>query len=200
MKDVSRHLFCLGLAGIFSLAAACDDNASDEDADATTDPVEDQEVTDVTPDPTPDVTPDPTPDAEPDTEPDVEPDSAETYTVSGEVSRTITTCPPATDGLGTLCLSLRGTVGDPDSEVAGVIIEDVDMSTYTNVVPFTILDVPDGTWQLIGFMDDDEGGCDEGIESGDFLAGLPPSPDWVEVVVDGADVTGLGLVFNNKAI
>ncbi len=67
------------------------------------------------------------------------------------------------------------------------------MSYPTNTVPFTITDVPDGTYQLYGLLDDDMTGCDD-VTTGDFY-----SSTCLSVTVAGCtDVTGLVLTFTSK--
>ena len=199
MKGLFQNWIIVLLMGVCLAAWSCGDSSSDEDADATSDPVAEGDTTDMTPDPEPDPvddpTPDPTPDPTEDPTPDPVPDSTETYTVSGTVGRTVATCPPATDGLGTICLSIRTTCDDPGTEVASAEVADADMSYPTLTTLFEILLVPNGILKLFGFMDDDNGGCAEGIESGDFHIG---ASGCVDVTVDGADVTGLSVVFNGK--
>ena len=198
MKGFFQDWIMVLLMGVCLAAWSCDGSSSDEDADAASDPVAEGDTTDVTPDPEPDPvddpTPDPTPDPTEDPTPDPVSDSTETYTVSGTVGRTIGTCPPVDDGIGTVCLSIRTTCDDPGTEVASAELPAVDMSYPTLTSIFEILNVPNGILKLFGFMDDDNGGCAEGIEIGDFHLG---ASGCIDVTVDGADVTGLMLTFNS---
>jgi hypothetical protein len=123
------------------------------------------------------------------------PDSSETYSVSGTVAREASsTCPPLSDGVGPLCVHILGTCGDMSSEVASLTIPSADMSWPTNTVEFTVTDVPDGSHQIFAYHDDDASGCDGTLTSGDFFLGDMCVP----VTVDGADVTGISITFNNK--
>ncbi len=115
--------------------------------------------------------------------------------VSGAAGRTFSTCPPAGNGVGDLCMFLLSDCADPDSTVASAVVLDADMSWPDNKIDFTVEEVPDGVWQLYGFLDDDGSGCEGGISNGDFfLAGA-----CVEVVVvDQRDVEGVVVTFDSK--
>jgi len=115
--------------------------------------------------------------------------------ISGVANREFSTCPPSGDGFGNLCVSLQGTCDDFGTEVASFSVADADMSWPTNEVAFELTGVPDGTWQLYAWLDDDAGGCEGGGGAGDFIVlGL-----CVEVEVAGqADVTDLAITFNTK--
>ena len=115
--------------------------------------------------------------------------------ISGMANREFSTCPPSGDGIGTLCVSLQGTCDDFGTEVASAEVTGADMSWPTNEVPYELTGIPDGTWQLYAWLDDDEAGCAGGAGSGDFIVlGL-----CMEVEVTGQqDVTGLAVTFNTK--
>jgi hypothetical protein len=115
--------------------------------------------------------------------------------ISGDVGREVSTCPPNQDGIGALCMFLLQTCGDMDSVIASSELADADMSWPTNTVAFEIEGIPDGTWQLWGYLDDDGSGCDGEPTYGDFyLEGA-----CVEVVVtDQEDVTGILVTFDSK--
>ena len=116
-------------------------------------------------------------------------------TVSGTAERTLATCPPIHGGIGTLCLSLRTTCDDANSEVAGAEVPNGNMSFPGNQVNFQIQNVPDGTFQLYGFLDDDESGCDGALTTGDFSL----AAGCIQVTVTNQqDVTGVSLVFDVK--
>jgi len=115
--------------------------------------------------------------------------------VSGEAGREFSTCPPNQDGKGTLCFFLLETCYDLSSAVSTMALEDADMSWPTNTVAFELSEVPDGTWQLWGFLDDDSSGCDGDITYGDFYL----EDGCLEVTVtDQADVTGIEVTFDSK--
>ena len=115
--------------------------------------------------------------------------------VSGRAGREFSTCPPAGNGVGDLCLYLLTDCADPFSDVASTVVPDADMSWPDNLVDFTIEGVPDGVWQLYGFLDDDGSGCEGGVSNGDFYL----ADECVEVeVVDQQDVTGVLIKFNSK--
>ncbi len=155
-----------------------------------------------TPDGTTDTLTEPAVDVVEDAEPEVVdepaddpvPETSETYSVSGTVGRDYATCPPIYGGIGTLCVHILGTCGDMTSEVASTTVPNADMSWPTNTVNFTVPDVPDGSWQLFTYHDDDESGCNGTLTTGDFYSG----DMCVAVTVDGADVTGVAVTFNNK--
>jgi hypothetical protein len=105
--------------------------------------------------------------------------------------------------MGTLCLSLRATCNDASSEVASTTVANADMwgpidgppGWNSPPVPYSIPNVPDGTWQLFALLDKDGSGCDT-ITTGD----LHDSAGCVQVVVSGGnDVTDVELEFNNNA-
>ena len=113
--------------------------------------------------------------------------------VSGSSYRTWDTCPPTSDFVGTFCLVLAGTCEDVPGAVASAEVPDADFgNAKSDVVEWEIAQVPDGTWQLWGFLDDDATGCTEPTE-GDLAS------DCQEVVVTaGADVTSLVLELVTK--
>lgn len=114
--------------------------------------------------------------------------------VSGTVGRDVSTCPPGQDGIGNLCLFLLEDCDDFGSDGASANIAGVDMSVFTNTVPFEITEVPDGNWYLYGFLDDDGSGCDGDVTSGDFW-----EEDCIEVIVeDQTNVTGIEFIFWSK--
>jgi hypothetical protein len=118
-----------------------------------------------------------------------------TASVSGQATRTLSTCPPMKGGKGTLCLEFRTKCDDASTKVAGGTVADADMSWPTNEIQFKIDRVPDGALQLYGFLDDDESGCTGGLTTGDiyYVAGC------VAVTVSGGqDVTGVTLTFDGK--
>jgi len=122
-------------------------------------------------------------------------DAAADAMVSGTAGRETSTCPPYQDGMGTLCMFLLQTCADLGTEVASGEVASADMSFPTNTVDFDISDVPDGTFQLFGFLDDDDSGCAGGETTGDFFV----SGDCVEVVVSGQqDVSGVSITFDAK--
>jgi hypothetical protein len=163
--------------------AACgdDDAGTDSDADSDTDADSDSD-TDA--------------DSDSDTDSDSDSDTPAEASVSGTAGRDISTCPPWQDGIGDLCVFLLDECGDVDTEVVSVTVADADMSWPTNTVPFTIEGVPDGTFQVYGFLDDDGTGCAGGATEGDFWV---DSDSCAEVTVTGQeDVTGVALTFASK--
>lgn len=137
-------------------------------------------------------TPDTTPDTETDTEPDTTPATAN---VSGTVVRPYSTCPPVADGVGTLCLSFRTDCTDPTSEEHGASIPSVNLGYPETPASWSTPDVPEGSWQLDAYLDDDESGCGGTLTSGDFYSG----DGCVAVsVTGGTDVTGVTINLTNK--
>jgi hypothetical protein len=55
-------------------------------------------------------------------------------------------------------------------------------------------DIPDGTFELYVYLDDDESGCDSGPNTYDFL----PTDCADITVVDQEDVTGVSIHFTFK--
>ena len=116
-------------------------------------------------------------------------DGGSGWTVSGDLSRTEATCTPVQGengcgGVGTLCVFLLASCGQQASAVASVEVASADLSMYLNVVPYSIPNVPDGTYQLWAFLDDDESGCAQGPGSCDVEAN-----GCDEVTVEGGNVT-----------
>ena len=114
---------------------------------------------------------------------------------SSDAGREFSTCPPNQDGMGALCMFLLADCEDLGSAVSSQTIADADMSWPTNVVDWEMTGVPDGTWQLWGFLDDDSSGCEGDVTYGDFyLAG-----GCIEVTVTNQeDVTGVNVMFDSK--
>jgi len=163
--------------------------ACDQDSGTPTDA-----ATDTPTEPAVDVTSDAEPDVADDPVDEPVPDSTETYSVSGTVGRETATCPPLYGGIGTLCVHILATCGDMSSEVASTTVPSADMSWPYNTIDFTVTDVPGGSHQIFAYLDDDDSGCDGTLTSGDFFLGDMCVP----VTVDGADVTGVTITFNNK--
>ncbi|MBW2261628.1 MAG: hypothetical protein JRG91_06605 [Deltaproteobacteria bacterium] len=187
MKSAACRL-ALVLLTACSLLACDQDGGPSGPTDTSTDTTA-PDVTDETP------TPDATPDAEPEVVDDPVPETTETYSVSGTVGRDYATCPPLYGGIGTLCLHMLTDCTDISTEVASATVPSADMSWPTNTIDFTITDVPSGSLQLLAYHDDDESGCNGTLTSGDFYSG----DMCVAVTVDGADVTGVNITFNNKS-
>ncbi len=178
MKIMMRNVFPVLLALGFTMAA-CDQESGTEDTttDTATEPTEDA-----------------TPDVEPEVADDPVVDTSETYSVSGTVSRDYATCPPLGDGSGPLCLSFRTSCTDAGSEVVAATVPSVALSMPSTPATWSASDIPDGSYQLYAYLDDDASGCDGTLTSGDFFSG----DGCVAVEVAGADVTGVTIFFNNK--
>jgi len=124
---------------------------------------------------------------------DFVPGDAEIY---GTVTRDVSTCPPLYDGIGTLCVSAMSVCEDFDTEISANMIGTADMSSFETVVPFYLGGLPDGTWQLLAFLDDDQSGCILGVDRGDFAL----QQRCIEVeIVDQQDIEGLEIVFDDKS-
>jgi hypothetical protein len=106
-------------------------------------------------------------------------------TVSGSANRTYDTCPPTGDFDGTLCVFLAADCLDIAGAAASAELGDAYMYLPTDTVSWEISEVPDGSFQLWAFLDDDGSGCDATSEND--LA----SECQVVEVLDGADVSGL---------
>jgi hypothetical protein len=133
-------------------------------------------------------------DSDTDSDSDSDSDAEGDAQVSGSASRDYSTCPPYQDGIGDLCVFLLDDCEDIDSDVASATVTNADMSFPTNTVAFTIEGVPDGTFQLYGFLDDDASGCAGGATTGDFWMN-----GCLEVTVaDQQDVTGANIQFASK--
>ncbi len=112
--------------------------------------------------------------------------------VSGNSVRTVDTCPPSGDLLGTLCVFLAADCEDIGGVVASVEVGDANMYWFDDYVDWEITGVADGSWQIWAFLDDDESGCSEMSENDLY------SECQVVDVVDQADVAGLSLELVSK--
>lgn len=181
MKTAAFRLALVMLTGCALLA--CDQDGSGT-PDGTTDPGTD---------PTVDAVDDVEPDAVEDPVEDPVPDTSESYSVSGTAARDYATCPPLGDASGTLCLSFRTSCTDEGSEVVAAEIPSISLYMPGSTAPWSVTDVPAGSYQLYAFLDDDTSGC-AALTSGDFFSG----DMCVAVEVVDADVTGVTVYFNNK--
>lgn len=164
------------------LAAACDEgrgSSSDDDDDGSSDSDSDSDV---------------------DSDSDSDSDSDGDATISGTITRDASTCPPGPGewATGNLCLSLRTDCDDEDSSVLEQTTANwplgVDMWLPYDPEPFEMTGVPDGTFELYVFLDDDLSGCDDGPNTYDFL----PSDCASVTVADQEDVTGVSINFLTK--
>lgn len=133
-------------------------------------------------------------------------DAAETsgpYRVSGVVTRTIPPRPDlGGDGKGSVLLFLSracATASGGDSGVvAERVLENVDLSQDGQQILFEIADVPDGTYQLSAFLQEDPAAADgwKYPVKGDIVMFGAIAPRCVETVVSGNDVQGVVLDLN----
>jgi len=163
-------IWCVFLLAGGLLALGCEvDDQGDDDDDAADDDASDDDTGDD----------------------DVAPAEA---TVSGEVGRSFSTCPPNIDGVGDLYFFLMDNCGDEltDARVTAML-PSADLGWPETMIPFEITEVPDGTFQLYAYLDDDSSGPGGGTE-GDLENTI-----CVEVTVtDQQDVTGVSLMLNDK--
>ncbi|MBW2276416.1 MAG: hypothetical protein JRF63_02925 [Deltaproteobacteria bacterium] len=174
---------------LVALPLACGD---DDDAGADTDTDTDTDI-DADTDTDTDTDVDSDSDADTDSDTDTETSTYEA-SVNGVVTRADTTCPPSEDGIGNLCMYLLDDCDDLSSAVATELMPETDMAAPDAAIAFTIQSVPDGTYQLYGFLDDDQSGCTGGTTTGD----LWPA-DCIEITVsDQQDVSGADLLLVSK--
>jgi hypothetical protein len=133
-------------------------------------------------------------DSDSDSDSDTDSDAEGDATVSGSASRDYGSCPPSQDGIGDLCMFLLADCDDLGSEVASAVVTAANMSNPSATIAYSIEGVPDGTFQLFGFLDDDSSGCDGGATSGDFW----PNGCVEVTVTDQQDVTGANIHFASK--
>lgn len=119
------------------------------------------------------------------------------FVVSGEVTRSVEPA-PGNDAIGDLYVAI---VDDctftPGVINAGVVA--ADLSAPDAAAPYSIAEIPNGTWYFIAFLDDD---LDAGLprpspDSGDFvvsdgIGGL----GCTEFTIDGADQGGVNIDLN----
>jgi hypothetical protein len=178
MKSMTMS-WVLALLACGCMLVACDQDSGTEDS--TTDTVSEPTVDTV---------------EEPADEPADEPvaDTSESYSVSGTVGRTFDTCPPVGDASGTLCLSFRTDCADAGTEVVAAEVASIDIFSPGSTVSWsTEAVVPNGSYQLHAFLDDDGSGC-AAPTTGDMICG----DGCVAVEVAGADVTGVTISFTTK--
>lgn len=128
--------------------------------------------------------------------------SAETYSVSGTVTRSVEP-DLGGDAIGDIYLTMMETcpssTGCVEDIVSDVAIMGADLSADGAEVPFELSKrVPNGTYYLSGIMDDTPNIEIPDIYSGegDLVVFGQAAPACVEVVVAGGDVTGVGVDFN----
>jgi len=116
------------------------------------------------------------------------------FSVSGVVTRSVD---PASgnDGVGALYFAVVDSCGTSFDLVAAETIEDADTSAP---VPYSVSDVPDGTWFMVVYLDDDGDAelPNPAPDSGDLVVSSGASIGCAELTVDGADVEGIDLNLN----
>lgn len=105
----------------------------------------------------------------------------------------VRTAEPAqgSDGIGILYGGMLAAC-DQDSEgIADFTLADADFSAPGTVVTGTYENVPDGTFYIVAFLDDNENADpnDPGPDSADLVASEGFGPGCVEVTVSGSDIT-----------
>ena len=119
-------------------------------------------------------------------------------TVSGNFSRSVDPG-GSNDGVGDAYLGLLVACNQNAESIASTTVLDADLSMDGAIVPFAIEDVPDGTYYLTGFFDDNQNTdpLDPGPDLNDLASAMGLGPQCTEVTVTGgADVTGVVLTFN----
>jgi len=118
-------------------------------------------------------------------------------TVSGYVSRSVDIAGD-NDGIGDIYLGLIVECADGATTVASITLSGADLSQPGALVPFTAENVPDGTYYLTGFFDDNVNTdpTDPRPDLNDLAAAENFGPKCTEVVVAGADVDNAVVTFN----
>jgi hypothetical protein len=115
------------------------------------------------------------------------------------------------DGVGTLCAEVISECPTPDnlptnSVVSGLSLPNADLASNTDSVSFRFEieqnELPNGSYQLFGFLREDGGTCEGGPASGDLISvmllGGAACPEF-EIVGPG-EIDGLELYLNAMAL
>ena len=160
-------------------------DTSDSDADSAsdaTDPTQEETEGDTTPPTT--------------TEGDTDPGA--TFTVNGSIRQLDLQPWKGNDLAGPYFLAMFDACNaDPPSPPIANGGGEADLSDG-NTAPFEFTDVPNGTWYIVAFLDDN-GNVDPknpAPDQGDLVLADGFDPGCVEVVVDGADVTDVDVALN----
>lgn len=121
-------------------------------------------------------------------------------TVTGTVFRNPATAPGlGQDAIGDIYLGLLISCDEGAAAVANTVVLDGDLSDTSFGVPYTIENVPNGTYFLAGFMDDNDNTDpdDPDADLGDLAAAEGFGPLCTQVdIADGTDVSDADLTLN----
>jgi hypothetical protein len=92
------------------------------------------------------------------------------------------------DGIGDLYVGLLAECSQDAAQVGSAMVMNADLSAAGSNVMYEILDVPDGTFFVVAFMDDNGNAADGMPDMGDLVTADGLGPGCVEVTVAGADV------------
>jgi hypothetical protein len=121
------------------------------------------------------------------------------FSVSGEVTRSaLAVISLGDDGIGTLYVGALEACDQSAASAGGAMVEMADLSAVDTPVAYSIDGLPNGTYYITGFLDDDENADPRMVDAdmGDLAFAQGFSPGCVEVVVDNADVTGVDFALN----
>jgi hypothetical protein len=164
--------------------------------------------TDPTADPTADPTEDPT--ADPTEDPTVDPSSSSGgadestggvsgHSISGNVSRAQAgNISPGDDGVGTLYVGLLAACDQDAASLGGTSVLGANLSQVGSPVAYTLEGLPNGTYYVAGFLDDDVNAdpLDPYADMGDLAFAEGFGVGCVEVVIADADATGADFQLN----
>lgn len=164
-------------------------------------------ATDPTEDPTVDPTEDPT--ADPTEDPTVDPSSSEGgdessggvsgHSISGNVSRAQAgNISPGDDGVGTLYIGVLAACDQNAASLGGTSVLGANLSQVGSPVAYTLEGLPNGTYYVAGFLDDDVNADPTApyADMGDLAFAEGFGVGCVEVVIADADATGADFQLN----
>lgn len=173
-------------------------------AEATTAATDDASASASNGDPTSDPTADPTED------PTVDPSSSSGgadestggvsgHSISGNVSRAQAgNISPGDDGVGTLYVGLLAACDQDAASLGGTSVLGANLSQVGSPVAYTLEGLPNGTYYVAGFLDDDVNAdpLDPYADMGDLAFAEGFGVGCVEVVIADADATGADFQLN----
>ncbi|MBX7079008.1 MAG: hypothetical protein K1X88_07475 [Nannocystaceae bacterium] len=121
------------------------------------------------------------------------------YSVSGSVTRSAAAVISlGDDGIGTLYVGVLMDCDQNAASVGGTSVAMADLSQLNSPVPYTVEGLPNGTYYVAGFLDDDENADPDAPDAdmGDLAFAMGFGIGCVEVVIEDADVTGADFALN----
>ena len=155
--------------------------------------------TDPTEDPTADPTEDPTVDPSSSEGGDESSGGASGHSISGNVSRAQAgNISPGDDGVGTLYVGVLAACDQNAASLGGTSVLGANLSQVGSPVAYTLEGLPNGTYYVAGFLDDDVNADPENpyADMGDLAFAEGFGVGCVEVVIADADASGADFQLN----